>query len=345
MSRDRLAADARRSSSAIRAPIRSSASSRPVRVGLTPMPGGGPREPGSERGRDEERRRRRSRRAPRSRAARAARPASPSIAAARAARARRRVSMRSVWSRVGTGSRRSSPPRRSRPASRTRSSPARSPPAARSRSRAARAPRPRAAAWPSVVSTARAHRAQRLGDAAHRPRAERLVADQLEPLPCWPASRPGKQPHRVPALPQSIGAAGARSPRGPTPGRAASSPSFSTSTPSARTARERRPVSAERPKPAIRRLAVGDRAEQQRAVRDRLVAGHGDAALNGGRRLDPHSPSTGENDHAVALGLEQRRPPAPRHSSPETSIVSTPPRSGEKCRSSKSSMLIRSAPM
>ena len=56
----------------------------------------------------------------------------------------------------------------------------------------------------------------------------------------------------VPALPQSIGASGARIPPSPTPWtRTTSSPSSPTSTPSARTAAMVDSVSAERPKPLI----------------------------------------------------------------------------------------------
>src|SRR4029077_21088975 len=91
------------------------------------------------------------------------------------------------------------------------------------------------------------------------------------------------------------------------------------------------------------RLAVGDRADQHRAVRDRLVARDGQAALNRRRRLDLHSASTGEIDtpYPCASSSAAARSAWP---SPATSIVSTPPRSDEKWRSSKSSMLIRSAP-
>ena len=38
-----------------------------------------------------------------------------------------------------------------------------------------------------------------------------------------------------------------------------------------------------------RRDAVGDGAEQQRPVRDRLVAGDGEVTVEAGRRLDSHS--------------------------------------------------------
>ena len=66
-----------------------------------------------------------------------------------------------------------------------------------------------------------------------------------------------------------------------------------TSAPSARTAASVDSVSAERPKPRIARLAVGDGADEQRAVRDRLVAGDREVALERGRGLNPSS-STAE---------------------------------------------------
>ena len=67
-----------------------------------------------------------------------------------------------------------------RPRAGSPTSPAPTRPEARSRSPAAARPRPTSGAWPSVVSTRRAHPAERLGDALHRPRRERRVADELE---------------------------------------------------------------------------------------------------------------------------------------------------------------------
>ena len=73
--------------------------------------------------------------------------------------------------------------------------------------------------------------------------------------------------------------------------------------------------------------------------------------LSPGTAMWPSSRATGStliehrrDDDAVALALEQRGGAARLARSPVTSSVSVPPRSGEMCWSSKSSMLIRSAP-
>src|SRR6266508_541894 len=71
--------------------------------------------------------------------------------------------------------------------------------------------------------------------------------------PCWPARMPVRRRISVPALPQSIGAPGGRSPRSPAPWtRSSSSAGSSTCTPSVRTAAIVDSVSAERPNPRTR---------------------------------------------------------------------------------------------
>ena len=152
----------------------------------------------------------------------------------------------------------------------------------------------------------------------------------------WPARIPASSRTSVPAFPQSIGLSAARTPRRPTP-------------------RTRSGVDvglvhrdAERPHGRDRRLRVGraaeardarlalaDRAEQDGAVRDRLVPGHGDMPDQRGCRLDAHPELTtsdvgrrtrtsrvqGQSRNADLLGirlrvqrprqLQRRVPPVP----------------------------------
>ena len=91
----------------------------------------------------------------------------------------------------------------------------------------------------------------------------------------------------VPALPQSIGPSGSRSPRSPTPWtRSVSTSSSTTSAPSARTAAIVASVSADRPKPETRVSPVAERADEDGTVRDRLVARDGDVPVEGRHGLD-----------------------------------------------------------
>ena len=77
------------------------------------------------------------------------------------------------------------------------------------------------------------------------------------------------------------------------------------------------------------RLAVAERAEQHRAVRDRLVAGHRDVADEAGDRLDPHSSITGATTtpYPCASSSAAARSAS---ASPATMTVSVPPRSVER---------------
>ena len=95
-------------------------------------------------------------------------------------------------------------------------SPARSRPAARTRSAAARRRRFAPARGRRSSSTSAPMR--RSGSAIRS--CGRIVSDSSPTssnVPRWPASRPQVSRSTVPALPQSIGAAGATSPRRPTP--------------------------------------------------------------------------------------------------------------------------------
>ena len=129
--------------------------------------------------------------------------------------------------------------------------------------------------------------------------------------PSWPASRPGSSRASVPAFPQSMeppARAARRGPRRARAGRPASS--SSTATPSARTAASVDSVSSERPKPRTIVSPVADRPDEQRAVRDRLVAGHAQRAAQagGGRDLHQSRPGkTGPSGPARPLVVRPRR--------------------------------------
>src|SRR5262249_54753057 len=86
-----------------------------------------------------------------------------------------------------------------------------------------------------------------------------------------------------------------------------------------------------------------DRAQEKGAMGDGLVARYGEVAVQRGRGLDLHCSRTAET--TTPYPWRSRRSAARRASpSPATSSVSVPPRSGDTWCSSKSSMLIRSAP-
>ncbi len=86
---------------------------------------------------------------------------------------------------------------------------------------------------------------------------------------------------------------GGRSPRRPAPRTHSSPPAPSTPAPSAARSRNRRLGVGRAPEARDPALAVADRPDQHRAMRDRLVAREGEPALDRRRRLDPHS-STAE---------------------------------------------------
>ena len=226
-------------------------------------------------------------------------------------------------------------------------SPARSRPAARTSipvERAAR--RSRAAAWPSVVSIAAPIRRERLGDPLHRPRARATRRRRARTLPVLErrGSRQIEAHERAGVaavdrrLRRRAGRAGRRRGR-----RACRRPPRRPRTPSARTTRERRLGVAGAAEAGDRGLAVGERAEQQRRGARSTCRPGRRCARRARRRAQPSSTHRRDDD-AVALALEQRRRRGAASSSPLTSSVSVPPRSGEMCSSSKSSMSIRSAP-
>ncbi len=140
----------------------------------------------------------------------------------------------------------------------------------------------------------RTHPAERVGDPSHRAPRERLVAGQLERLAYLSGQDPGDQAHER-ACVRAVD-------RPPGPAEAAQA--------LAEDAQRAGPVlvdlHAERPhrgdrrlgvgraaEPRDARLAVADRADQHRAVRDRLVARHGDV---------PHELRDGLDQHRVDRG-------------------------------------------
>ena len=234
--------------------------------------------------------------------------------------------------------------RRRAPRAARTTSPGRSRRGARSGCRGERRRRRRAARCPSS-SRPCAH----LDAAARRSARSGRRRSDSSPVsskrPSWPARSPASSRSSVPALPQSIGLrrfaqsaqAGAVDPQ-------LVDVVLVDADAERADGRDRglgvcRAAEARDP-----RLAVGDRAEQHGAVRDRLVAGHA--------RCARESPSRARSSFGQHRARRRRRspatpaapPPARPRSSPVTSSVSVPPRSGETWCSSKSSMLIRSAP-
>ena len=172
--------------------------------------------------------------------------------------------------------------------------------------------------------------------------------------PSCAARIPASRRMSVPAFAQSIGTSRARRPRNPTPPtRRTSSPSSTTSTPSARTAAIVASVSDEAAETRDRRLPLADRPDQHRAVRDRLVPGHGEVPDQRGYWLDAHGQDlTSERRGLAGPGTIPRcgsspasaRPATRRSATTAAAIASTPrPRSRAK-PSSASSTCTRSRP-
>ncbi len=143
-----------------------------------------------------------------------------------------------------------------------------------------------------------AHRAQRLGDALHRPRPERLVAGELEA-----AVLAGED-----AREQARERAGVRAVDRPVRG---AQPAQPDALDAELVVRGLLDHDAERAHCAERRLGVGrapeaadaglalrESAEQDGPVRDRLVPGDGDVARQRSRGQDPHDSSSGDTSTA-----------------------------------------------
>ena len=145
-----------------------------------------------------------------------------------------------------------------------------------------------------VALDARAHLPSGSGDPVDRAAAQRSSPVSSK-LPCWPARIPASSRSVVPELPQSIGASGSRRPRRPAPWMRSESTSSSSHGHAERAHRgDRRLGVARAAEAANRGLALADRPEQHGPVRDRLVARNRDVAAQRAGRLDLHSASTGE---------------------------------------------------
>ena len=147
---------------------------------------------------------------------------------------------------------------------------------------------------PVVGLDAGAHAAERLGDPLHRPAAERGVAGELELLPLLAREDPGEEADegaRVGAVDRPAGS--------DEPSQALAEDVqrvlavLVDGDPEGANRLDRRLGVGRAAEAGDARLAVADRAEQDRAVGDRLVAGHGDVPDEARDRLDPHSSITG----------------------------------------------------
>ena len=139
-----------------------------------------------------------------------------------------------------------------------------------------------------------AHARERLGDPPHRPCAERPVAGELELLPFLPCEDPREEPDeraRVAAVDRTTRCL---QPAQPLPEDVEGVVSVLVDgDPERADGRDRRLGVGGAAEVRDARLAVADGAEEHRAVRDRLVAGHGEVPDETRDRVDPHSPITG----------------------------------------------------
>ena len=210
----------------------------------------------------------------------------------RRTRAPARSSMRSVWSRVGAGSSTVVSPSSARsPARRTADLTCADATGSSYAMPWSRAPSTHERRVAVRRRHGRPHAAERLADPLHRPGGERRVSDRARTARSGPASMPASSRIERSRVPQSSGRAdparGAREGRR-LARRSVSTSSSSTPAPSARTAAIVASVSCERPNPRDDRLPLAQRADQHRAVGDRLVPRHGDVAHEGGDGLDAH---------------------------------------------------------
>jgi hypothetical protein len=129
-----------------------------------------------------------------------------------------------------------------------------------------------------------AHLGERLGDPPEGPVRERLVADELESS-LLPDEQPGQEPNQRAGVPAVDRDTGGPKPAEAHPAHAHCVPvhlHFGPERAHPGGGRERVGGSAEAREAA---LPVRDSAEQERAVGDRLVAGHGEVAAKGDGRL------------------------------------------------------------
>ena len=141
--------------------------------------------------------------------------------------------------------------------------------------------------WPSVVSIWAPMRRERLGDALHRPGRERLVTGQREGA-VLEREQADDQPRQRAGV-AAVDRRGLQAAQADAVHDELVAVVVDLGAERAHGARASTEVSPERPKPRTTRLAVRDRAEQQRPVRDRLVAGHREVPFERGRRAQPSS--------------------------------------------------------
>jgi len=130
---------------------------------------------------------------------------------------------------------------------------------------------------------ARAHAAQRLADALHRARRQRLVAGQLEaPRPA--CKQTGEESHQRPRV-RAVDRA--RTQLTSVDEKLVLGEVFDRDAERADRVDARLRVAGAAEAEHVR-VAFRDRTEENRTVRDRLVAGHGDVPDERGGRIDPH---------------------------------------------------------
>ena len=134
----------------------------------------------------------------------------------------------------------------------------------------------------------RAHPSQRLGNTLERALGERRVADELETA-ALAGEEPGQKAHERPRV---SGVDGTLRLAQPPEAHAAHGQRVDVVLldlrPERADRRDRRLRVARATEPRDPRLAVRDCAQEHGAMRDRLVAGHGDVPDEGSCRLDPH---------------------------------------------------------
>jgi hypothetical protein len=141
----------------------------------------------------------------------------------------------------------------------------------------------------------RSHATEGLGDPPHRPRRERVVAGELELLPVLAGKDAGEQPDERPRVRAVDRARRRREPAEPLPEDAQRVVTVLVDVdPERAHRRDRRLGVGGAAEAGHTRLAVAERADQHRTVRDRLVAGHGEMTDEPRDRLDGrHSSITG----------------------------------------------------
>ncbi len=166
---------------------------------------------------------------------------------------------------------------------------------------------------PSVVSIPAPMRRERLCDAAHGTRRERCIACELELSALLTGEDPRDQPNERPgirAVDRSPGRDEAVQPFPEDPQRVPAPCSY-TVDPERAHRRDGGLGVRRAAEPRDARLAVADRADQHRAVRDRLVARDGDVPDEPRHRLDDQGVERGAHVSVRFVDTVTRRSPAP----------------------------------